>query len=132
MLEGSGEPNGPPPWPTLPGRDYHDPAVFAFEQEHVFARSWVCVGRAEQLADAGDYRTPEVAGEHPIVIRGADRVLRAFANTCRHRGTELLEGVGTVKGAIVCPYHAWSYGFDGRLLGSPNVRTEDGAVALPP
>jgi Rieske 2Fe-2S family protein len=126
VLEGSGEPLGPPPWPTLPGRDYHDPDVFAFEQEHVFARSWVCVGRAEHLPNPGDYVTPEVAGERPIVIRGTDGRLRAFANACRHRGTELLEGSGTVRGAIKCPYHAWTYGFDGRLLGSPNVGVDDG------
>jgi Rieske 2Fe-2S family protein len=117
---------GGPPWPTLPGRDYHDPEVFALEQERVFARSWVCVGRAEQLPGPGDHLTPEIAGERPIVIRGADGVLRAFANVCRHRGTMLLEGEGTVKGAIKCPYHAWTYGFDGRLLGSPNVGLDDG------
>jgi Rieske 2Fe-2S family protein len=115
-----------PPWPTLPGRDYHDPEVYAIEQERVFARSWVCVGRAEQLPGPGDHLTPEIAGEHPIVIRGADGALRAFANACRHRGTMLLEGEGTVKGAIKCPYHAWTYGFDGRLLGSPNVGLDDG------
>jgi Rieske 2Fe-2S family protein len=126
MLEGSGEPVGPPPWPTLPGRDYHDADVFAYEQERVFARSWVCVGRAEHLPNPGDFVTPEIAGERPIVIRGADGTLRAFANACRHRGTELLEGSGTVHGAIKCPYHAWTYGFDGQLLGSPNVHEDDG------
>jgi Rieske 2Fe-2S family protein len=126
VLEGSGDPIGPPPWPTLPGRDYHDAAVFGYEQERVFARSWVCVGRSERLEGPGDYLTADVAGERPIVIRGADGVLRAFANTCRHRGTELLEGEGTVRGAIKCPYHAWTYGFDGQLLGSPNVHTDDG------
>jgi phenylpropionate dioxygenase-like ring-hydroxylating dioxygenase large terminal subunit len=126
MLEGSGGPSGPPPWPTLPGSDYHDADVFSFEQERIFARSWVCVGRAEHLPNTGDYMTSELAGEHPIVIRGADGALRAFANTCRHRGTELLEGAGTVHGAIKCPYHAWTYGFDGQLLGSPNVGVDDG------
>ena len=114
------------PWPTLPGRDYHAPEVFAVERERVFAHAWVCVGRAEHLADPGDYVTPEVAGETPIVIRGQDGRLRAFANACRHRGTMLLEGEGTVRGAIKCPYHAWTYGFDGRLLGSPNVGPDDG------
>ncbi len=126
MLEGSGEPAGQAPWPTLPGRDYHDAGVFALDQERVFSRSWVCVGRGEHLPDAGDYLTPEIDGESPIVIRGQDGQLRAFANTCRHRGTQLLEGEGTVRGAIKCPYHAWTYGFDGRLLGSPNVGADDG------
>ncbi len=117
---------GGPPWPTLPGRDYHAPEVFAFEREAVFAGSWMCVARAEQLPDPGDYLTPEVAGESPIVLRGADGVLRAFANTCRHRGTMLLEGSGSVRTVIKCPYHAWTYALDGRLAGSPNVGLDDG------
>jgi Rieske 2Fe-2S family protein len=117
--------NGPP-WPTLPGRDYHAPDVYAFERDAVFASSWMCVGRAEQLPGPGDYLTAEVAGESPIVLRGDDGVLRAFANTCRHRGTLLLEGSGSVRRVIKCPYHAWTYALDGRLAGSPNVHPEDG------
>ena len=115
-----------PPWPTLPGRDYHAPEVFAFERDAVFASSWMCVGRAEQLPEPGDYLTAEVAGETPIVLRGEDGVLRAFANTCRHRGTMLLEGSGSVRKVIKCPYHAWTYALDGRLAGSPNVHADDG------
>ncbi|MGZ5289710.1 MAG: aromatic ring-hydroxylating oxygenase subunit alpha [Actinomycetota bacterium] len=115
-----------PPWPTLPGTDYHAPGVFAFEEDAVFARSWMCVGRAEQLAEPGDYLTADVAGESPIVMRGADGVLRAFANACRHRGTMLLEGSGSVRSVIKCPYHAWTYALDGRLAGSPNVGVDDG------
>lgn len=126
MLDVDGDPSASFPWPTLPGRDYHAPEVFALERERVFAHSWVCVGRAEHVAEPGAYITPEVAGETPIVIRGRDGRLRAFANACRHRGTMLLEGAGTVRGAIKCPYHAWTYGFDGRLLGSPNVGIDDG------
>ncbi len=117
---------GPFPWPTLPGRDYHLPEVYAADLEHVFSPSWVCVGRAETIAEPGAYITPEVSEEQLIVMRGKDDRIRAFANTCRHRGTLLLEGSGTVNGAIRCPYHSWTYGFDGRLLGSPNVRAEDG------
>jgi phenylpropionate dioxygenase-like ring-hydroxylating dioxygenase large terminal subunit len=114
------------PWRTLPGRDYHAPDVYAEDLERVFASSWVCVGRAEMFAGPGSYETPEIAGEQLIVIRGKDDRLRAFANTCRHRGTLLLDGSGTVNGAIRCPYHSWTYGFDGRLLGTPNVHAEDG------
>ncbi|MGZ5128023.1 MAG: aromatic ring-hydroxylating oxygenase subunit alpha [Actinomycetota bacterium] len=117
---------GGPPWPTLPGSDYYAPGVFAFEEDAVFARSWMCVGRAEQLAEPGDYLTADVAGESPIVMRGADGVLRAFANACRHRGTMLLEGSGSVRSVIKCPYHAWTYALDGWLAGSPNVGVDDG------
>jgi len=116
---------GPWPWPTLPGTDYHAPEVYDLEQRRIFSRSWVCVGRADAAADPGDYFTAEVAGEQLIVLRGVDGVLRAFANTCRHRGTLLLEGEGHTR-AIKCPYHAWTYGTEGQLLGTPNVRGEDG------
>ncbi len=114
------------PWRTLPGRDYHSPDVYAADMERVFASSWVCLGRSEAAGEPGSYFTAEVAGEELIVIRDKDGVLRAFANTCRHRGTLLLEGEGTLKGAIRCPYHSWTYGLDGRLLGSPNVDPDDG------
>jgi phenylpropionate dioxygenase-like ring-hydroxylating dioxygenase large terminal subunit len=116
---------GPWPWPTLPGPDYHAADVYALERERIFARSWVCVARASDLPEVGDFLTVEVADEPLFVIRGADGALRAFANTCRHRGTQLLDGQGRVR-AITCPYHAWTYALDGQLKGSPNVRAEDG------
>ena len=117
---------GPIPWATLPGRDYHAPEVYAADLDHVFSSSWVCVGRAENIAAPGAYLTPEVSDKHLLVIRGKDDHPRAFANACRHRGTLLLDGSGTVNGAIRCPYHSWTYGFDGRLLASPNVHGRDG------
>lgn len=117
---------GSPPWSTLPGSDYHSQEVYEVDQERVFAGSWYTVARSETLPDAGDYLAANVAGEGIIVIRGNDGTLRAFANSCRHRGTCLLEGGGTVPRAIVCPYHGWTYGLDGRLLGTPNVGVEDG------
>jgi Rieske 2Fe-2S family protein len=112
--------------PTLPGRDYHEADVHELERERVFAHGWVCVGRDEHLPGPGAYLTREVMGEPVFVIRGKDGDVHAFANTCRHRGTRLLDGQGTVRSAIKCPYHAWTYGFDGALLGSPNVGRDDG------
>jgi glycine betaine catabolism A len=117
---------GPPPWPTLPGVDYHDEQVYRLEQQRVFGGSWFCLGRSASLPDPGDFATPEVAGEKIVVVRGRDDRLRAFANSCRHRGTLLLEGTGNTGGAIRCPYHAWAYTLDGRLRATPNVGPEDG------
>jgi Rieske 2Fe-2S family protein len=114
------------PWPTLPGRDYHAAEVFEREREQVFSRDWYCIGRSSSLDGPGAYASVEVAGEPLIWIRDEAGTARAFANTCRHRGTRLLDGEGRLNRAIKCPYHAWVYGFDGRLLGSPNVRPEDG------
>ncbi len=116
---------GPHPWTTLPGRDYHAPEVFELERDAVFARSWTCVGRSEDLPGQGDYVAIDVADEPVILLRGRDDEVRAFANTCRHRGTQLLEGVGNVR-AVTCPYHAWTYALDGSLAGTPNVHAEDG------
>ena len=90
----------PAPWPTLPGTDYHAVEVFELERERLFARSWVCVGRSEQLPEAGDYLVAEIADESPIVVRDGEGWLRAFANTCRHRGTELLTGAGSTGRVI--------------------------------
>lgn len=112
--------------PTLPGRDYHATDVYEVERERVFAHGWMCIGRDEHLPDPGDYLTREILGEPLFVIRGKDGGVRAFANACRHRGTRLLDGEGTVRSAIKCPYHAWTYGLDGALLGSPNVGEDDG------
>lgn len=112
----------------LPGRDYHDPAVFVVEQERIFERSWFCVGREEEAPETGDFLVREVGTESLLIVRGRDGRLRAFYNVCRHRGSVLRdERRGTLKGAaVVCPYHSWAYALDGELIGTPNVRAEDG------
>jgi Rieske 2Fe-2S family protein len=110
-------------FPGLPGRDYHDQRVWEVERETVFARSWFCVGREEELPSPGDYVARDVAGEGIIAVRGKDGRIRAFYNVCRHRGTVLCdEGPGNTKGAFVCPYHNWAYDLEGNLAGTPNVR----------
>jgi Rieske 2Fe-2S family protein len=111
--------------PTLPGRDYHAADVFEAERVWVFAHGWVCVGRDEHLQDPGDYLTREVLGEPIFLVRGRDGEVCAFANSCRHRGTRLLDGEGSVRSAITCPYHAWTYGLDGALLATPNIGEDD-------
>src|SRR4029453_1834454 len=68
----------------------------------------------------------EVAGESIIVVRGKDGVLRAFYNVCRHRGSRICDHErGHMRGAIKCPYHAWTYAFDGRLIGTPMVAEDE-------
>ena len=112
--------------PTLPGRYFHDPAIYAAEQERLFGRMWVCVGRADAIRDAGDYFLAEVGDESVIVVRGRDGEIRAFLNVCRHRGARLCTAArGQTGAAIRCRYHAWSYGLDGRLLGAPNLARDE-------
>jgi phenylpropionate dioxygenase-like ring-hydroxylating dioxygenase large terminal subunit len=81
--------------------------------------SWQIVCHASDIPDAGDWRTLDIIGESVIVIRGGDGLARAFANVCRHRGSRLVDGTGGCAKRITCPYHAWTYAADGRLVGVP-------------
>lgn len=111
---------------TLPGRYYYDPAIYELELERIFSQMWVCVGRADAITGAGAYEVVTVGRESIIVVRGRDDVLRAFLNVCRHRGARLCnEASGKLKGSIQCRYHAWTYGLDGRLIGAPNVLSDE-------
>ena len=106
---------------TLPQRYFISPEVFAKEQDLIFSRQWVCVGHQNQIVETGDYFISEVAGESLIVVRGKDKRVRGFYNVCRHRGTRLCETQTGHSSAIQCPYHAWTYGLDGRLIGAPHM-----------
>ncbi len=107
---------------TLPRQYYTAPEVYAEEQERIFGRRWLCVGRAGGLADAGDYVLRDAAGESILVVRGQDAAVRAFYNVCRHRGTRLCEEThGRLSETIQCPYHAWTYTLDGALIGAPHM-----------
>jgi glycine betaine catabolism A len=116
---------------TLPARYYTDAQIFGQERERFFCKKWVAAGREEQLANPGDYFLCEVAGESIIVTRDSTAALRAFYNVCRHRGTRMCrEEQGKFAARIQCPYHGWTYGLDGKLLGAPHMdettfRSED-------
>jgi glycine betaine catabolism A len=113
--------------PSLPRKAYWDPAFYAREQEAIFWNQWFYAGRAAELEQIGAYRVLDVAGESVILIRAAEG-LYAHLNFCRHRGSRLLCGEGIVRGGIRCPYHAWAYALDGRLVASPFVPDD----AVPP
>ena len=107
---------------ALPQRYFISPDVFAEEQEKIFSRQWILVGHQSRIAHAGDYFVSKVANESLIVIRDKRGEIRGFYNVCRHRGSRLIENTnGQLSGAIQCPYHAWTYGLDGRLLGAPHM-----------
>jgi phenylpropionate dioxygenase-like ring-hydroxylating dioxygenase large terminal subunit len=119
---------------AMPKSVYVSPEFAGAEDRRIFAREWLCAGRADALKGPGDYLTMEIAGEPVIVLRDREGQLRALSNVCRHRMSTLLEGRGTVR-SIVCPYHAWTYGLDGRLRGAPamtrNAAFDRDAVRLP-
>src|ERR1051325_5679886 len=106
---------------TLPQRYFVSPEVFEEELEKIFAKHWVLVGHQSEVAKAGDYFVRDVAGESLIIVRDKNDEGRAFYNVCRHRGTRLCEEERGHGAAIQCPYHAWTYGLDGRLIGAPHM-----------
>lgn len=109
----------------LTGRDYSSPEIYELERERIFYRDWFCVGREEQLAKPGDFLTEDVADESILVTRTREGEFRAFYNVCQHRGARLCdESSGHANRVFVCPYHAWSYGLDGRVKSTPGLRDE--------
>jgi Rieske 2Fe-2S family protein len=111
----------------LPRAAYVDPAVFEWEQRHFFGGGWMCVGRSEDLPNAGDQRAESVGEAGVLMVRGDDGVLRAFANTCRHRGHELLGcGMSVNRRVVACPYHSWGYELSGELRAAKGFKGRAG------
>src|SRR5437588_1896674 len=122
---------------TLPAEWYTSPEILALEKRQIFGRMWQYAGPASKVAQPGDFVTYR-AGDVPLVVaRGEDGELRAFANVCRHRGSEVvLEGSGNRK-TLQCHYHGWTYDLAGRLRAAPRFATERpgfdaAAISLPP
>ena len=101
----------------MPAGCYTEPAFFDFEQKEVFARTWICVGRVEQVAEPGDCLATEVASEPVLVVRGEDGTIRALSAICQHRG-EIIPCPEKGK-ALRCPLHFWTYDFQGRPRPTP-------------
>ena len=107
---------------TLPAAYYVGADYFAREMAALFGRMWICAGRAEQVERPGQFFIREVLGESIIVTRAPSGRVHAFYNVCRHRGTKLCtDHAGTFAGSIQCPYHAWTYDLEGRLIGAPHM-----------
>ncbi|MCX4245574.1 aromatic ring-hydroxylating oxygenase subunit alpha [Paraliomyxa miuraensis] len=119
---------------TPPSAWYTDPAVFELERRAVLGRAWQPVARLAELAGPGAYQSGCIVGEPWLLLRGDDDALRAFSNTCRHKGREVLQGAGTAE-ALVCGYHAWTYDLRGRLRSAPRMAGIQGfdrtALSLP-
>jgi phenylpropionate dioxygenase-like ring-hydroxylating dioxygenase large terminal subunit len=122
---------------TLPQRYFISPEIFAQELTAILSAQWILVGHQSQIANAGDYFVQEVlpspqgygvtgAGESLIIARDREGSLRGFYNVCRHRGTRLCEDRSGHSSTIQCPYHAWTYGLDGRLIGVPHMESVPG------
>ena len=111
----------------LPRAAYVDPAVFAWEQQNFFGGGWTCVGFSSLVAQPGDQRAEPAGAAGVLLTRDDDGILHAFANTCRHRGHELLPvGESAQRNAIICPYHSWTYALDGALRFASGFQRGEG------
>ena len=110
---------------TLPPHCYSSPEFYRAEVDHMFMKVWNFIGRADRIPKTGDHFSLDYVGVPIIVIRDRDGSVKAFANTCRHRGArlidgEMLDGIATTRG-LKCPYHGWVYGLAGELKGCPGM-----------
>ena len=105
---------------SLPGWLYYDPEFFEAEKKVFLRRAPQIVCHESEIREPGEWRSLEYLGESVIVIRGDDGEVRAFSNVCRHRGSRLVDGPAGCAKVLTCPYHAWSYSREGRLVGVPH------------
>ncbi len=110
----------PEPGRLLPPRAFFSPAVFDAEMTKIYARSWVHVADLADVKTAGDYVAASIGTSPVVIVRGHDDVIRGFLNVCPHRGATLAEARGNCGRQLKCPYHAWSFATDGRLVGAPS------------
>src|ERR1700690_1127200 len=109
---------------TLPARWYVDAVVFQAEKERIFHRAWQYVGHTGQVASVGDFFTTLLGDIPVVVVRDTEKAIRAFANVCRHRGSEVvLECTGNRK-TLQCHYHGWTYNLDGTLRNAPRANEQ--------
>ncbi len=114
---------------TLPRDFYTDPDVFQVDLERIWYKEWLFAIPACEIPKTGNYVVHKVGLYSVLIVRGSDGAVRAFHNSCRHRGSALCR---TAKGSnpkIVCPYHQWTYELDGRLLWARDMGPDFDASA---
>ena len=111
-----------PALPPVPAARYSDPAYAELEQRLVFGHSWLMVAHIDELPEPGDFRQVDQLPQPLVLVHGRDGRIRAFYNTCQHRGAELVaEAAGHAGRRLTCPYHSWVYDLDGTLVGYPDA-----------
>jgi phenylpropionate dioxygenase-like ring-hydroxylating dioxygenase large terminal subunit len=106
---------------NLPRECYVDPEFYAFEQEAIFMRQWLCIGRADEIPNPGDYVRVDMGDEPLVMVRGKDMQIRVLTPVCAHRAHLVCEGSGNTGRLFRCPFHAWTYGLDGHLIAAPSM-----------
>lgn len=116
--------------PMLPRECYTSPEFFEFERLAVFPRSWVCVGREEQIPNIGDFLAPTIGAEPLLVVRRTDGSIGAMSAICRHRGLVIATEAGSAGRAFRCPLHVWTYDLHGNFVGAPYLESHDDMECL--
>lgn len=126
MMEWEGRrtapPEGFPTLPDMPAGRYTNAEYFALEQQHVFRKSWLFAGHLDEIPERGCYMRWHNAGDPIVIVHGMDGVVRAFHNTCRHRGAPVVTEDRGKSARLMCGYHNWTYKTDGSLVGVPERR----------
>ncbi|MCE2843261.1 MAG: Rieske (2Fe-2S) protein, partial [Novosphingobium sp.] len=126
MMEWEGQRNAPPAGfpalPDLPAGRYTSPEYFALEQAHIFRKAWLFAAHIDEIPEPGCFMRWDNAGEPLIIVHGMDGEVRAFYNTCRHRGAPVVTVDRGKSPRLMCGYHNWTYKTDGTLVGVPETR----------
>jgi glycine betaine catabolism A len=109
---------------TLPQDFYLDPGVFAFDLAVIYQQNWILVGFEVEVPEPGSYLAFPIGQSPVLVVRGQDGALRGFYNSCRHRGAQICETGRGAQSWLICPYHQWTYGLDGKLANAPRMGSE--------
>ena len=122
-FERTAPPEGFPQFPDIPVERYTSDAFFDLEQDALWPKCWVLAARVDELPRPGDFVTFDSLGSPMILIRGTDDVVRAFYNTCQHRGAPVVRETRGTSRLLRCQYHSWSYDIhDGSLVSVPDAR----------
>lgn len=118
----TGPPDGYPKLPGIPLGRYIDPQFYELEREHLWKKTWLYAGHITELETQGSYKLCDIAGAPILLVRGTDDVVRAFYNSCRHRGAPVVRGSRGEARMLVCQYHSWGYDLCGNLARVPDER----------
>lgn len=115
-------PEGFPALPDIPAARYTDDGFYQLEQESIWSKTWLFAGHADEVLEVGDYKLWNDSGVPIIILRDEDNRVRAFYNTCRHRGAPVVNSERGNSPRLQCTYHGWTYNLDGKLIGVPDQR----------
>ncbi len=105
----------------LPNECYTSKEYTLIERKKLFEDKWMVIGVASSLPNVGDAKPVDILGMPILLVRGKDKKIKVFHNVCSHRGLKLVTKSGNIKNVIRCPYHSWSYNFDGELVATPHI-----------